>query len=224
MVLGIVIATQGTFSDVSLPAKTVDVLEWLRKKLKAPGLQFQGKLVTEDVSYAVFATPADEGDSQHILPPPFSDDSFQGSVALLKTRSENADEYDKPASAYEDFPIPEYEAYYASVSFESPDEEEAVEDAVEDAVEEAKEAGEAEVEEAEEVVPVEVVPEVVPMIDITHPDFRTAPGIEAPVEPEVPEVPDGPREERGPMEEPELRLPGGGAVRLMAGPSALLDR
>jgi hypothetical protein len=83
---------------------------------------------------------------------------------------------------------------------------------------------EAEVEEAEEVVPVEVVPEEVPMIDITHPDFRTAPGIEAPVEPEVPEVPDGPREERGPMEEPELRLPGGGAVRLMAGPSALLDR
>ena len=81
-----------------------------------------------------------------------------------------------------------------------------------------------EVEEAEVVVPVEVVPEVAPMIDITHPDYRTAPRIEAPVVPEVPEVPDVPREDRGPMEEPELRLPGGGAARLMAGPSALLDR
>lgn len=141
MVLALSIAPQGTFSDVSVPAKTADVLEWLRKKLKAPGLQFQGKLVTEEVSYAVFATPAEEGDSQHILPPPFSEDSFQGAIVLLKTRSENADEYDKPASAYEDLPSSEYEAYYASISFDSPDEEEVVEDEeeVEDAVDEEEE-------------------------------------------------------------------------------------
>jgi DNA-directed RNA polymerase subunit M/transcription elongation factor TFIIS len=128
MVLAVSIAPQGTFSDLSVPAKTADVLEWFRKKLKAPGLQFQGKLVTEDVSYAVFATPADEGDTQHVLPPPFSEDSFQGSIVLLKTRSENADEYDKPASAYEDFPVAEYEAYYASVTFEAADDEEALDD------------------------------------------------------------------------------------------------
>ena len=132
MVLAIVIAPVGTFSDLALPAKTPDVLEWTRKKLKAPGLQFQGKLVTEDVSYAVFATPAEEGDLQHILPPPFSEDSFQGPVVLLKTRSENADEYDKPASAYEDFPIAEYEAYYASVSFEAPEDDDVPEDDEED--------------------------------------------------------------------------------------------
>lgn len=141
MVLALNISTQGTFSDLAVPAKTADVLEWLRKKLKAPGLQFQGKLVTEDVSYAVFATPADEGDTQHILPPPFSEDSFQGAIVLLKTRSENADEYDKPASAYEDLTASEYEAYYASVSFESPEDEEVVEeeDEAEEAVEEEEE-------------------------------------------------------------------------------------
>ena len=46
MVLAIVIAPQGTFSELVVPTKTADVLEWFRKKLKAPGLQFQGKLVT----------------------------------------------------------------------------------------------------------------------------------------------------------------------------------
>jgi DNA-directed RNA polymerase subunit M/transcription elongation factor TFIIS len=141
MVLALTIAPQGTFGELTIPPKTPDVLEWLRKKLKSPGLQFQGKLVTEEVSYAVFATPADEGDTQHVLPPPFSEDSFQGQIALLKTRSENADEYDKPASAYEDFPVSEYEAYYASVSFDAPDDEEPGddEDEVDDIVEEEEE-------------------------------------------------------------------------------------
>jgi len=139
MVLAVTVSPQGAFGDVALPAKTADVLEWLRKKLKAPGLQFQGKLVNEDVSYAVFATPSEESEHQHVLPPPYSEDAFQGPIVLLKTRSENADEYDKPASSYEDLAASEYEAYYASVSFDTPEEEtedvveeEEVEDAVED--------------------------------------------------------------------------------------------
>jgi len=128
MVLALLISPQGAFSELAVPAKTADVLEWFRKKLKLPDLQFQGKLVNEDVSYAVFATPAEESEHQHVLPPPLSEDSFQGSIALLKTRSENSDEYDKPASAYEDLHTSEYESYYASVSFETLDEEEVVED------------------------------------------------------------------------------------------------
>jgi DNA-directed RNA polymerase subunit M/transcription elongation factor TFIIS len=128
MVLAVVISPQGTFSELSVPAKTTDVLEWFRKKLKSVGLQFQGKLVTEDVSFAVFATPAEEGDTQHILPPPFSEDSFQGQIVLLKTRSENADEYDKPASAYEDFHTSEYEAYYEGIAEDDEEVEPAVED------------------------------------------------------------------------------------------------
>ena len=128
MVLALILSPQGAFSELAVPAKTADVLEWFRKKLKLPDLQFQGKLVNEDVSYAVFATPAEESEHQHVLPPPLSEDSFQGSIALLKTRSENSDEYDKPASAYEDLPTSEYEAYYASVSFDTLDDEEVVED------------------------------------------------------------------------------------------------
>lgn len=150
MVLAVTISPQGAFGDLAVPAKTADVLEWLRKKLKAPGLQFQGKLVNDDVSYAVFATPAEESDHQHVLPPPYSEDSFQGPMVLLKTRSENADEYDKPASMYEDLSGSEYEAYYASVSFESPDDDEADEivdeEEVEDAPEEEEEPEEEPVE------------------------------------------------------------------------------
>jgi DNA-directed RNA polymerase subunit M/transcription elongation factor TFIIS len=147
MVLAISISPQGAFSDLTVPAKTADVLDWFRKKVKAPGLQFQGKLVNEDVSYAVFGTPSEEAENQHILPPPFSEDSFQGPLLLLKTRSENADEYDKPASAYEDFPVSEYEAFYASVSFDAPEEEDLAEEE-----EEAEVVAEEEDEPEEDVV------------------------------------------------------------------------
>jgi hypothetical protein len=48
MVVATTITNQGVLHEVSLPAKTADVLEWLRKKLKQPGLQFQGNLVNEE--------------------------------------------------------------------------------------------------------------------------------------------------------------------------------
>jgi DNA-directed RNA polymerase subunit M/transcription elongation factor TFIIS len=124
MVLATLIAVSGTLGEVSIPAKTPDVLDWLRKKLKQPGLQFQGKLVADDVRYSVFATPAgDEDDetNQHMLPPPFHDDAFQGPIVLLKTRSANEDEYQKPASAHEDLPSAEYDEYYASCTFDEED-------------------------------------------------------------------------------------------------------
>jgi len=49
MVVATTIAVNGTLGEVSIPGKTADVLEWLRKKLKQPALQFQGKLVNEEV-------------------------------------------------------------------------------------------------------------------------------------------------------------------------------
>jgi DNA-directed RNA polymerase subunit M/transcription elongation factor TFIIS len=157
MVLGIVIATQGTFSDVAIPAKTSDVLEWLRKKLKSPGLQFQGKLVAEEVRYSVFATPASEEDddvTQHMLPPPFHEDIFQGPIVLMKTRSANDDEYQKLASAHEDLPSSEYDEYYASCTFD--EEDDAGEDDVDDDEEEA--GGDEVVDEDEETIPVREEP------------------------------------------------------------------
>lgn len=135
MVIATAIAVDGTFSEVSIPARTSDVLEWLRKKMKQPALQFQGKLVHDTTSYSVFATPSDDDDdstNQHMVPPPFADDSFQGSIVILKSKGDNADEYDKPASMYADLPFAEYEEYYATVAFESPDDEEAVDEAEEE--------------------------------------------------------------------------------------------
>ena len=124
MVIATNIAVAGTLGDLSIPNKTPDVLEWLRKKLKQPGLQFQGKIANEDVRYSVFATPSDGDDedtNQHMMPPPFHDDTFQGPIVLLKSRSENADEYEKPASAHDDLPHSEYDEYYAGCTFEDDD-------------------------------------------------------------------------------------------------------
>ena len=121
MVLATVISVQGAFGEVSVPAKTTDVLEWLRKKLKVPGLQFQGKLTHGEFLLAVFAAPSEEDDetvNAHVLPPPFHEDTFEGSIAILKTSSQNTDEYEKPASSYVDLKTTEYEEFYTTCVFE----------------------------------------------------------------------------------------------------------
>jgi len=154
MVVATLISVQGTLSDVSIPAKTPDVLEWLRKKYKSPGLQFQGKLKNEETAYSVFATPASEEDdetNQHMLPPPFHDDSFQGVIVLLKSRSTNSDEYEKPASTHDDLPSSEYDEYYASCTFDEEAEEDGTKEEDEEDVDvEDVDAG---AEEEEEVEP-----------------------------------------------------------------------
>lgn len=126
MVVATVISVQGSLSEVAIPPKTPDVLEWLRKKYKSPGLQFQGKLVNEEYYYSVFACPASEEDedtNQHMLPSPFHSDSFQGVIAILKSKSQNTDEYEKPATAHENLPNSEYDEYYASCTFDDEAEE-----------------------------------------------------------------------------------------------------
>ena len=147
MVLATAISIQGTMSDLTIPPKTSDVLEWLRKKLKQPTLQFQGKIVNEETLYAVFAVPSEDEDehtNQHMLPPPFHEDSFQGIIAIMKSNSTNTDEYDKPASAYSDLHSNEYDEYYASCSFKEEDDDDVEVDDDED-----KENVEDEVEEEE---------------------------------------------------------------------------
>ena len=112
---------------MSLPNKTVDVLEWLRKKYKQPGLQFQGKLTSEEHSFLVFACPTDEEDENtnpHILPAPFQEDTFQGTIVIMKSNTQTTDEYDKPATAYSDLPSGEYDEFYASCSFDEDGQEE----------------------------------------------------------------------------------------------------
>lgn len=136
MVVATVVSIQGGFTEVTLPAKTADVLEWLRKKYKQPAMQFQGKVSNEEATYAVFATPTDEEDEHtnvHILPPPFQDDSFQSVIVVMKPKDTESDEYAKPASGYDDLRSAEYDEFYASCSFDDAEEEEGVEeDLVED--------------------------------------------------------------------------------------------
>jgi transcription elongation factor S-II len=130
MVLATLISVQGTLSEASIPAKTADVLEWLRKKLKQPALQFQGKCVHEEHSFAFFAVPSeaeDEQTNQHMLPPPFHDDSFQGSIAVLKSANPNPDDYDRQATKYVDLKTSEYDEFYQSCTFKEDDDEDEAE-------------------------------------------------------------------------------------------------
>jgi DNA-directed RNA polymerase subunit M/transcription elongation factor TFIIS len=145
MVVAITINAQNVFGEVNIPAKTADVLEWLRKKCKQPSLQYQGKIPHEQHAFAVFASPSeDEDENPHVLPPPFHDDSFQGTIAILKTSNLTGDEYEKPASTYLDISTHEYDEFYASCTFEEAEEEEELGD------EEEEEAVEEEAEEPEE--------------------------------------------------------------------------
>lgn len=155
MVIATAIAVSGAVSDLSIPARTTDVLEWLRKKTKQPGLQFQGTLPHEPTAYAVFGCPTEEEDettNQHMLPSPFQEDTFQGTIVIMKPLAVNSDEYAKPVTAYSDLPSSEYEEYYASCTF---DEEEEQDDADDDEekedVEEEDEVEEAVDETVEEV-------------------------------------------------------------------------
>jgi len=158
MVVATSIAVSGTLGEVTIPARTADVLEWLRKKYKQPGLQFQGKLVHEEESFSVFATPTeddDENTNQHMLPAPFHEDAFQGVIVILKSTTTDTDEYDKPATAYVDLPSAEYDEYYASCTFG--DEEETPENDEEDEEEEDEE----EEEEEEETAPPEMTAQMI---------------------------------------------------------------
>jgi DNA-directed RNA polymerase subunit M/transcription elongation factor TFIIS len=147
MVLATIVSVQGSLSEVNIPGKTADVLEWLRKKLKQMSLQFQGKIATDEFAYSVFAVPMEDEDettNQHMLPPPFHEDAFQGSIAILKTVVKESDEYEKPASAYTDLHSAEYDEYYASCTFKEDDEDEEKDDEEEEEEEDDDEDNEEE--------------------------------------------------------------------------------
>jgi DNA-directed RNA polymerase subunit M/transcription elongation factor TFIIS len=93
MVVATLISAQGALSELSIPGKTADVLEWLRKKLKQPELQFQVKLDIENTKVAIFATPSEDEDdeqiNQHMLPSPLHDDTFTGPIVALKSTTDH---------------------------------------------------------------------------------------------------------------------------------------
>lgn len=126
MVFGTTIQTNGSLHEVNIPAKTTDVLEWLRTKLKQSGLQYQGKIKDKDGWVAVFAESGSDSDdniNQHILGGNLQEEIFIGTIAVLFTKVSNEDNYDKPASAYSNLKPAEYEAMYSSWTFENEDDD-----------------------------------------------------------------------------------------------------
>jgi transcription elongation factor S-II len=120
-------------SELSIPAKTTDVLEWIRKKYKQPSIQFQGKIqdpLKEERWLAVFAKVSDDDEdaNQHMLPSPLDEESYSGAIVILATMSE-ADGYDKLVTSYVNLSVEDYETLYHEWSFNmSDDEEEPIQD------------------------------------------------------------------------------------------------
>ena len=134
MTYGVSIALNGVLSDIQIPVKTVDVLEWIRKKYKNSKIQFQGKLQdpsTEGRWLSIFASTSDDDENTHMLPAPFDEETYTSAIVVLATESDNQDEYDRPISEYKDIRSDDYEALYQEWTFavdEDDDDAEAVED------------------------------------------------------------------------------------------------
>lgn len=129
------IALNGHITDVSIPTRTNDVLDWIRKKYKCPTIQFQGKLqdpMKETRWLSVFASTEGDDENSHMLPAPFDEDTYTSQIVILATESENQDAYDSPISAYTDLRTDDYETLYQEWTFAIDDEEE-LEDVDEDA-------------------------------------------------------------------------------------------
>jgi hypothetical protein len=165
MVFGTTVQVNGSLHEVNIPAKTADVLEWLRTKLKQSGLQYQGKIKEKDGWVAVFAESGSDSDdniNQHVLGGNFQEEIFVGTIAMMFTKSSNEDNYDKPASVYTNLKHTEYESMYSNWTFDDDDEEEEVDgdiidndgDEEEEVVDEELIDDDAESEKSEEEAPV----------------------------------------------------------------------
>ena len=132
MVLVTVVQPSGTLSLLTIPAKTEDVLVWLRGKTKQPELQFQGKIQIHNKEQwvAVFAESGndDEDDddkiNQHALGGNFQDEIFVGVIVMMLSSNSNADNYDKLPSAYLNMKPNDYETVYANWSATDEDDDE----------------------------------------------------------------------------------------------------
>ena len=128
MTYGVSIAANGTVSDIQIPAKTADVLEWIRKKYKSPEFQFQGKIqdpLNETQWLSIFACACDNPEmmNNHMLPSPFDEETYSGNIIVLATLSEDQDQYDLPISDYKNLKASDYNALYQEWTFADNEEE-----------------------------------------------------------------------------------------------------
>lgn len=154
MVNCIAINNAGTVGDITIPIKTADVLDWIRKKYKNQNIQFQGKIQdpTKETRWlSVFAAISDDEENvnQHMLPSPFDEETYGGTIVILATENEDQDDYEKSASAYVNLKQDEYETLYAEWTFSIEDEEEELNED-EEVNDDEDEAEEIEIEEKDE--------------------------------------------------------------------------
>jgi hypothetical protein len=129
MVYGIVIALNGTIGEFQIPAKTNDVLEWIRKKYKNQTIQFQGKIqdsVKDTQWLSIFASVSGEEDqtNQHILPSPFDEETYTSQIIVLCSVYEQQDEYEPNINSYVNLRSDHYESVYQEWTFATEEEEE----------------------------------------------------------------------------------------------------
>jgi DNA-directed RNA polymerase subunit M/transcription elongation factor TFIIS len=158
MTYGVSISTNGSVTDIQIPAKTPDVLEWIRKKYKSGEFQFQGKIqdpLNESRWLSVFACPCDNPDvaNSHMLPSPFDEEMYSNNIVILATDSEDQDEYERPISEYTNIRTADYNALYQEWTFAENEEEEDQPDVEGDEEQEEEEEEEEEEETAREIVP-----------------------------------------------------------------------
>ena len=161
MVNGVCISVAGVVSDVTIPVKTTDVLDWIRKKYKNSSIQFQGKIqdpIKESRWLSVFASISEDEENinQHMLPSPFDEETYSGTIVILATENEDQDDYEKQATSYVNLKQDEYETLYAEWTFDIEEDEEEEEVNL-DGEEEVEEEIEEEIEEEEVVQPKQVV-------------------------------------------------------------------
>lgn len=155
MVFATVVSINGTFGEVSIPPKTSDVLEWIRKKYKNSSIQFQGKIqdpIKEGRWLSIFACISDDEETinQHMLPSPFDEETYSGPIIVLATESDNHDDYDKAIHSYTNLKPDDYETLYSEWTFSM--EEDEVDDVVENEEDEVEINIDDVVEEPEEEV------------------------------------------------------------------------
>jgi DNA-directed RNA polymerase subunit M/transcription elongation factor TFIIS len=158
MVFATCIQQTGTLVELNIPAKTQDVLEWLRTKLKQPNMQFQTKIATDDNFVTIFAENGEDDDinvNQHMV----GGEVYIGNIVSMLTKNSNTDNYEKSASSYLNLKPADYEGVYSRWAFDS-EEEDDVENEEEinnEEEEEHIEEPDIEIEEEEEIVPVKIV-------------------------------------------------------------------
>lgn len=156
MVNGISVSSSGTIVDITIPAKTSDVLDWIRKKYKNQDIQFQGKIQDpiKDTNWlSIFASTDgdEEHTNMHILPSPFHEEVYIGNIVILASESDNQDEYEPNVSSYVNLKTDHYTTVYQEWTFSDEEDEDVADDAPvedeEDVQEEVVEEDEEDVEE-----------------------------------------------------------------------------